>query len=95
MTVARLVPSAVQAWVALDAMTRRKIGVGVHYLSLPEHPYYQTTFGWRPEAYPHAMRIGRETVAVYAKTQQPVVAAVELDEEIDEVIEEIAGPAAA
>ena len=22
------------------------IGAGVHYLSIPEHPYYQQTFGW-------------------------------------------------
>ena len=48
----------------LDAMTAQHIGVGVHYLSLPEHPYYQTTFGWHPDAYPHAMRIGRQTVSL-------------------------------
>ena len=38
--------------------------VGVHYRSLPEHPYYRTTFGWRPEDYPHAWRIGRQTVSL-------------------------------
>jgi dTDP-4-amino-4,6-dideoxygalactose transaminase len=48
----------------LEGMTVRQIGVGVHYLSLPEHPYYQTTFGWRPEDYPHAARIGRQTVSI-------------------------------
>jgi dTDP-4-amino-4,6-dideoxygalactose transaminase len=48
----------------LDQMTRRKIGVGVHYLSLPEHPYYQTALGWRPEQYPQAFRIGRQTVSL-------------------------------
>ncbi|PDW03607.1 DegT/DnrJ/EryC1/StrS family aminotransferase [Candidatus Viridilinea mediisalina] len=48
----------------LDAMTQRRIGVGVHYLSIPEHPYYQQTFGWRPDDYPHAMRIGRQTVSM-------------------------------
>ncbi|MEL6777739.1 MAG: DegT/DnrJ/EryC1/StrS family aminotransferase [Cyanobacteria bacterium J06597_16] len=48
----------------LNAMTARKIGVGVHYLSIPEHPYYQETFGWRPEDYPEAMRIGRQTVSL-------------------------------
>jgi dTDP-4-amino-4,6-dideoxygalactose transaminase len=36
----------------------------VHYLSIPEHPYYQRTFGWRPDAYPNAMRIGRQTVSL-------------------------------
>jgi len=48
----------------LDAMTAEKIGVGVHYLSIPEHPYYRETFGWRPEDYPNAMQIGRETVSL-------------------------------
>jgi dTDP-4-amino-4,6-dideoxygalactose transaminase len=48
----------------LDAMTREKIGVGVHYRSVPEHPYYQKTFGWRGEDYPHALKIGRETVSL-------------------------------
>ncbi len=48
----------------LDAMTARNIGVGVHYLSIPEHPFYQRTFGWRPEDYPNALRIGRQTVSL-------------------------------
>jgi dTDP-4-amino-4,6-dideoxygalactose transaminase len=48
----------------LDAMTAHNIGVGVHYLSIPEHPYYQRTFGWKPEDYPHATRIGRQTVSL-------------------------------
>ncbi len=48
----------------LDAMTARNIGVGVHYLSIPEHPYYQDRFGWRPEDTPNATRIGRQTVSL-------------------------------
>ena len=48
----------------LDKMTKQNIGVGVHYLSIPEHPYYQEAFGWRPEDYPNAMRIGRQTVSL-------------------------------
>jgi dTDP-4-amino-4,6-dideoxygalactose transaminase len=48
----------------LNAMTAHNIGVGVHYLSIPEHPYYQRSFGWRPEDYPNAMRIGRQTVSL-------------------------------
>ena len=48
----------------LNAMTKHNIGVGVHYLSIPEHPYYQQTFGWKPEDYPHAMKIGRQTVSL-------------------------------
>jgi dTDP-4-amino-4,6-dideoxygalactose transaminase len=48
----------------LTAMTRQKIGVGVHYLSLPEHPHYQGRFGWAPDDYPHARDIGRRTVSL-------------------------------
>jgi dTDP-4-amino-4,6-dideoxygalactose transaminase len=48
----------------LDRMTANNIGVGVHYLSIPEHPYYQNELGWRPEDYPIAMKIGRQTVSL-------------------------------
>lgn len=48
----------------LQAMTTQNIGVGVHYLSIPEQPYYQQSFGWKPEDYPHATRIGRQTVSL-------------------------------
>jgi dTDP-4-amino-4,6-dideoxygalactose transaminase len=48
----------------LDQMTALNIGVGVHYLSIPEHPFYQQKFGWKPENYPHAMKVGRQTVSL-------------------------------
>ncbi|MHC5113642.1 MAG: DegT/DnrJ/EryC1/StrS family aminotransferase, partial [Planctomycetota bacterium] len=48
----------------IDAMTARGIGVGVHYLALPEHPVYRERFGWSPEHVPHATRIGRRTVSL-------------------------------
>jgi dTDP-4-amino-4,6-dideoxygalactose transaminase len=48
----------------LDEMTANNVGVGVHYLSVPEHPVYQDKFGWQPEDYPNAMRIGRQTVSL-------------------------------
>lgn len=48
----------------LKCMTAQNIGVGVHYLAIPEHPYYQKTFGWRPEDTPHATSIGRRTVSL-------------------------------
>ena len=48
----------------LNEMTKQNIGVGVHYLSIPEHPYYQAAFGWKPEDYPNAMRVGRQTVSL-------------------------------
>lgn len=48
----------------LGHMHAQGIGTGVHYLSLPEHPFYQERFGWRPHQWPNAMRIGRETVSL-------------------------------
>ena len=48
----------------LDAMTAQNIGLGVHYLSIPEHPYYQQTFDWKPDDYPEAMKVGRQTVSL-------------------------------
>jgi dTDP-4-amino-4,6-dideoxygalactose transaminase len=48
----------------LAAVQTQNVGVGVHYLSVPEHPYYQQHFEWKPEHYPNAMRIGRETVSL-------------------------------
>ena len=66
----------------IDAMTANNIGVGVHYLSIPEHPYYQKTFGWKPEEYPHAMQVGRSTVSI------PISAKLS-DRDVDDVIASI------
>lgn len=63
-------------------MTENNIGVGVHYLSIPEHPYYQKTFGWKPEDYPHAMRIGRQTVSLPLSPKLT-------DEDVEDVIEAV------
>ncbi|MDH3314814.1 MAG: DegT/DnrJ/EryC1/StrS family aminotransferase [Gammaproteobacteria bacterium] len=48
----------------LDAMIDCRIGVGVHYLSIAQHPYYQQRFGWRPADYPNAWKVGEETVSL-------------------------------
>jgi dTDP-4-amino-4,6-dideoxygalactose transaminase len=66
----------------LDAMTSRNIGVGVHYLSIPEHPFYRNAFGWKPEDYPNAMRIGRQTASL------PISAKL-ADRDVEDVIEAV------
>jgi len=48
----------------LNRLTQLNIGTGVHYLSVPEHPYYQRTFGWKPSDYPHAERFGRQCLSL-------------------------------
>ncbi len=63
----------------LNRMNQKNIGTGVHYLSIPEHPYYQQRFGWKPQDTPNAMRIGRQTVSL------PISAKLD-DEDIYDVI---------
>ena len=48
----------------LDAMTARRIGVGVHYQSIPTHPFYRERYGWKREDYPHSHAIGAATVSL-------------------------------
>jgi dTDP-4-amino-4,6-dideoxygalactose transaminase len=66
----------------LDRMTQRRIGVGVHYVSIPEHPFYRRRYGWSPEDFPHAHRVGQQTVSV------PLSPAM-TDEDVSDVIEAV------
>jgi dTDP-4-amino-4,6-dideoxygalactose transaminase len=66
----------------LEAMTAYNIGVGVHYLSIPEHPHYQEHYGWRPIDYPNATRIGKQTVSL------PLSAKL-TDEDVMDVVEAV------
>ena len=44
-------------------MAERGIGIGIHYPSIPGFTYYRM-LGYRPEDYPVAARIGRQTVTL-------------------------------
>lgn len=66
----------------LNAMTKENIGVGVHYLSIPEHPYYQKTFGWKVRNFPQAHRLGQETVSL------PISAKLN-DDDVNDVIKAV------
>lgn len=68
----------------LDAMTAHKLGVGVHYLSIAEHPFYQETFGWKAEDYPHAHRIGQQTVSLPLSPRLT-------EEDVEDVIDAVRG----
>jgi len=48
----------------LDKMIAQNIGIGVHYLCIAEHPFYQNQYGWKPDDYPNATRIGQQTVSL-------------------------------
>ena len=53
--------------------------------NMREHPYYQKTFGLKPEDYPNAMRIGRQTVSL------PLFSAKLTDEDVGDVVEAVKG----
>ena len=48
----------------LDEMTKRNIGVGVHYLALHLHPFYQKAFGYKKGDFPNAEWISERTVSI-------------------------------
>ena len=48
----------------IKLMHQKKIGTGVHYISIPEHPFYKNKYGWKLNDYPVAKKIGRETVSI-------------------------------
>ena len=66
----------------LSLMQQANIGVGVHYLSLAEHPFYQEQFGWRSQDYPVAAKYGSETISL---PLSPKVT----DSEVDYIIETV------
>lgn len=63
----------------INAMSAHNIGVGVHYLSIPEHQLYKEKFGWKPEDYPNATKVGRSTVSI------PITAKLS-DRDVDDVV---------
>ena len=48
----------------LNALNRHRIGAGVYYLAIPEHPFYRERFGWKPEDTPAATAWGRRTLSL-------------------------------
>ncbi len=63
----------------LDAMTRQGIGVGVHYVALPDFAWYRKKLAWNAEDYPVAIKAGRQTISL------PLTAALS-DDDVDDVI---------
>lgn len=48
----------------LQALTRENIGVGVHYVALHLHPFYQQTYGYRRGDFPNAEWISDRTISL-------------------------------
>jgi dTDP-4-amino-4,6-dideoxygalactose transaminase len=64
----------------LDEMTKCNIGVGVHYIALHLHPYYQHTYGYKKGDFPNAEWVSDRTVSL------PLSAKLK-DEDVQDVIE--------
>ncbi len=48
----------------LTEMTKKDIGVGVHYQSIASHPYYRNTYSFDINDYPNSKLIGEQTVSL-------------------------------
>jgi len=48
----------------LSEMTKKDIGVGVHYQSIASHPYYRDTYNFDINDYPNSKLIGEQTVSL-------------------------------
>ena len=48
----------------LNLMNSNKIGVGVHYESIPTHPFYKNKFGWNLNDFPNSNKFGSQTVSI-------------------------------
>ena len=66
----------------LDEMTKRNIGVGVHYVALHLHPYYKQTFNYKTGDFPNAEWISDRTVSL------PLSAKL-TDQDVDDVIDSV------
>lgn len=47
-----------------NALREERIGVNVHYIPVPQHPYYRKRFGYRRGAYPVAERASRQLISL-------------------------------
>jgi len=66
----------------LNEMTKRNIGVGVHYVALHLHPYYKQTFHYKTGDFPNAEWISDRTVSLPLSAKLTA-------EDVEDVIEAI------
>ena len=68
----------------MKEMTGHNIGVGVHYIAVHLHPYYQETFGYQRGDFPNAEWISDRTVSL------PLSAKL-TDDDVTDVIQTVVG----
>ncbi len=68
----------------MEELKQAGIGCSVHWRPLHLHPYYQETYEWRPEDFPHATALWERSISL------PLFPGMQI-EQIDHVIETIKG----
>src|SRR5439155_9679344 len=48
----------------VDALLAENIGAAVHYRATHTHRWYRETYGYRPEDFPNAYRVGEHTLSL-------------------------------
>ncbi|MBA7617849.1 UDP-4-amino-4-deoxy-L-arabinose--oxoglutarate aminotransferase [subsurface metagenome] len=66
----------------LNEMTKKNIGVGVHYIALHLNPYYRKNFGYKRGDFPNAEWISNRTVSLPFSAKLT-------DEDVEDVIETV------
>jgi dTDP-4-amino-4,6-dideoxygalactose transaminase len=66
----------------LEEITGRNIGVGVHYIALHLHPFYQQTYGYKEGDFPNAEWISERTVSLPLSPKLT-------DNDVDDVIQSV------
>ena len=66
----------------LDEMTKKNIGVGVHYIALHLHPFYRKEFGYKKGDFPNAEWISERIVSIPLSPKLS-------DKDVDDVIEAV------
>lgn len=66
----------------LAELKRRNIGVSVHFIPLHIHPYYRSTYGYRPEDFPIALREYQREISL------PIYSAM-TDDDVADVIQTV------
>ena len=66
----------------IESLKARGIGTSVHWRPLHLHPYYETTFGWRPENLPVASEVWQRLVSL---PLSPALTDAEVDRVVDAV----------
>lgn len=66
----------------LNKMQEKKIGVGVHYLAIPEFEFYSKRYNWNLSDYPVAVGVGRSIVSL------PISARL-TDEDVGDVVRSV------